>query len=290
MADLAERILAHIAKSDSRNPARADDVAAALDLAPNATAFTDALAELDRAHRINCATLQRLAVDPAPWLAIWPTGLAVDPGAWTANGHRALFVRHTPLRQALHQAAAPRVATPPAKEKAAMPTTDTTAPQPHLRPGELQHKVLQLLVEAGTALTYAEIAERTGRGTPQNIRFACKRLIEQGEVLLEVRPGVRRPVHAVSVAPPIVKPAPAAPPTLDETPPDAEDLDGWEPEAEPAASHDGYRQDPAAEAGPAPRFALWDNGTLDIIEPDRVLRLARPDVARLALLLGVPAA
>lgn len=299
---LAERILAAITGATGQHPARADAVAAALDLAPNATAFTDALAELDREHRINCATIQRLAVDPAPWLAIWPTGLAVDSGAWTANGHRALFVRHTPLRQALHDAAAPRVSTPPAKEKTAMPATHIPAPKPRLNRRVLQQQVLQLLIDADTALSCAELAERTGRSA-ENMRLTCKKLVEQGLALLDSRPGGKRGTLQAFRA---VITAPGAPaPREDALFVDVKgvDVDDFAaalerkltpeetptPEEEPSASYDGYRYDPGADPDPATRFALWDNGTLDIVEPDRVLRLARPDVARLALLLGVPA-
>lgn len=107
MSDLADRILAKLAKASSKRPARAADVAA---LVGGLEAdFWRALEQLVSNRQVVTAHIQRPARDPEPWLAIWPTGLHATAGGWTGNSHSSLFVPTTPTHEALHAAQAPRV-------------------------------------------------------------------------------------------------------------------------------------------------------------------------------------
>lgn len=113
--NLPERILAAIARNDSRRPARAADVAAVIGGAE--AAFWAALERLTGEHRINTAHVQKQG-DRAPWLAVWPTGLPARPAAWTGDSHGALFIKHRP--DDLFLAYAPRVAPTPATNLASV--------------------------------------------------------------------------------------------------------------------------------------------------------------------------
>lgn len=284
MAELAERILAHIAKADSRHPARAADVAAALG-GPE-PGFWVALEQLAATRQVNSAHIHRPAVDPEPWLAIWPTGVLVDNGAWRNGSHTQLFVPQRPLASALAEAAGPRAARVAQAPRKPSHQENRMKPEEPKAPGRdfLQRQVLAELAAAGAPMTCTDLALATGRSVP-NVYSSCSRLVKKGtieRVENGAHPAYQLAARAASAEP--------LAPILDESPLPPDDLDAWEPEPEASASHDGYRYDPAAEDGPAPRFALWDDGALDIVETDRVLRLGREDVRRLAMLLGVPGA
>jgi len=290
VSDAAERLLAHIARADSRRPARAADVAAALG-GPEPE-FWAALETLQATRQVNSALIHRPATDPEPWLAIWPTGVLVDNGAWRNGSHVPLFVPQRPLAPALAEAAGPRAARVAQAPRKPSHQENRMNPEEPKATGRdfAQQRVLAVLTAAAAPMTCTDLAVELG--TPvENVYSACTNLLRKGliERLGDKRKTYQLAGRAAPAEPATPTPAPA--PVLDETPIPPGDLDAWEPEpAEESASHDGYRYDPAAEDGPAPRFALWDDGALDIVEADRVLRLGREDVRRLAMLLGVPGA
>lgn len=288
VSDAAQRLLAHIARADSRRPARAADVAAALG-GPEPE-FWAALETLQATRQVNSALIHRPATDPAPWLAIWPTGVLVDNGAWRNGSHAPLFVPQRPLAPALAEAAGPRAA------RVAQAPRKTSHQENRMNPEEpratgrdfLQQQILALLAAADAPMSCTDLSHATGRSVP-NVYSACVRLVKK-ELVERVESGAHPAYQLAGRAAPAEAAPPAPAPILDEAPIHPDDLDAWEPEPEESASHDGYRYDPAAEDGPAPRFALWDDGALDIVEAERVLRLGREDVRRLAMLLGVPGA
>lgn len=92
-ADLPDRVMAAIARNTSRCPARADDVLSTVGATEEA--FWAALDVLLQTARIHTAHIQRVAKgETTPWLAIWPTGIYMPPGAWKARHLSSLFVRH----------------------------------------------------------------------------------------------------------------------------------------------------------------------------------------------------
>ncbi len=105
MTELADRILAAIARNTSKRPARAADVLAIVGgPEPEYWAALDALL---RGARIHTAHIMRPAKgETTPWLAIWPTGIYMPPTAWTGAHLSSLFVPHD--RDAAYMAHAPR--------------------------------------------------------------------------------------------------------------------------------------------------------------------------------------
>lgn len=86
---LQERVLRQISKASSKHPANADEVRKAL--AGEHNLFMSALESLLRDSQISTAHVQRKG-DPAPWRAIWPTGVTLhSSGAWTGHAHAVLF-------------------------------------------------------------------------------------------------------------------------------------------------------------------------------------------------------
>ena len=94
----AERVLQHLAGHTSKKPAREGDLLA---LVGGAEAdFWAAIEALRNGGAINTAHIQR-AGDPAPWLALWPTGLPVQHRSWKdLNAIGCFAVQHieTPRR------------------------------------------------------------------------------------------------------------------------------------------------------------------------------------------------
>lgn len=89
-AEIAQSILAAIAKASSKRPARAADVAARI--GGDESAYWRVLERLIARRQVVTAHISRPARDPAPWLAIWPTGIHVQ-GAWSNESHAGLFDR-----------------------------------------------------------------------------------------------------------------------------------------------------------------------------------------------------
>lgn len=128
--DLQSNILTQIARATSRRPARATEVLALV--GGPGSAFWHALEQLVDTHRVATAYIQKPARDPAPWLAIWPTGVHARTGSWTGNSHSCLFVPTPAISAATHKAQAPRV-------RAVAPEPEPAAPRAL---GKLQQAVL----------------------------------------------------------------------------------------------------------------------------------------------------
>lgn len=145
-APLTARILGAIARSTSKHPANAADVLA--QVGGKETDFWSAIATLIHGRAIASAHIQRQrpVADPAPWLAIWPTGVNLDSGAWRSDTHSSLFsgTRTVPRFPAAPDptrdprpdlgVAAKRIVrsittSKPTKETI-MPVTDFSAPEP----------------------------------------------------------------------------------------------------------------------------------------------------------------
>lgn len=273
MAELPDRILQHIGRATSQQPARAEEVRAALGLA--ASDFDPALQLLARDCRINTAQIQRRG-DAAPWLAIWPTGVCLPSAAWNNNRHSVLFPRDAPIVPALRQASAPRVRQ--ATQALRAPKQEESPMHTRHKRGELPALALAALRAAPAPLTVAELAQELDtsvENTRQLIyRLVDKELVENIGVRLG---GTAHQFRATGFAAEPATPAQSAP---DEV-----------VAASPQLAHAAPKSPPDQPDGPAaPRleFALWDSGALDIYDGDGLVQLAPADTARLARLLGVP--
>lgn len=113
---LTARILRAMSSNSSRRPARAADVFAMVGGAE--PAFWDALNELIGSRQIQTAHIMRPKKgETQPWLAIWPTGVKMASGQWSARSMGGVFVRHEP--ESLLGLNGPRVrAQAPAKQGA----------------------------------------------------------------------------------------------------------------------------------------------------------------------------
>lgn len=199
MSELADRILAKLAKANSKRPARAADVAA---LVGGLEAdFWRALEQLVSNRQVVTAHIQRPARDPEPWLAIWPTGLHVPSGGWVGSSHSCLFVPTTPTREALHAAQAPRVRAVVAPEPASVRAGDPLPECPEKSP--VQRAILAATrgLPQSQALRVPDLAKRIGI-KDTSIQTSLKTL-ERAEKIaicklqaLNAR-GAMRPIRAV---------------------------------------------------------------------------------------------
>lgn len=151
MTELSDRVLAQLAKATSREPGKAEAVRQALGVSE--AEFMEALAQLERECRINTAHIRRKG-DADLWLALWPTGLRLPSGGWTGNSHRGLFVRETPIVQALRAASAPRVKTARKSKEVDMPKTRPKPPEtvPTSKPAPQGNTSLAALAAENAAL------------------------------------------------------------------------------------------------------------------------------------------
>jgi len=290
---LPDRILAAVARSDSRRPARAADVAVVIGGAE--AAFWAALERLIGERRINTAHVQKQG-DRAPWLAIWPTGLTARSAAWTSDSHGALFVKPRP--DDLFLAYAPRVAATPGNKSA--PVQEPKEMENHRKKGQLKTQFVALVAGLGPdrAITLAAAAQKLGCSV-ESLRHTARTLAEKGEVGETTLESSGRDVHAYHAATPSpAVPEPVAPkaPVLAAAEQGAVALAQPEPRPAPVEPPPQplYRAgdirvteihpDEAAQI----EFALWDDGRLTIAEGDEILLLPAEATKRLALLLGVP--
>ncbi|THF60936.1 winged helix-turn-helix domain-containing protein [Pseudothauera rhizosphaerae] len=308
---LTARILRHIERATSKAPARAADVGRALGIEPGT--LDAALDRLQRHRAIATARIQR-AGDDEMWLAIWPTGIHVETGSWTGNRHSALFPadvrpRRFPAapdpqrdpRPDLSKPAAPPDAAPqvapagqegpvaPAHEPArpmaragsaagvssdpaSTQGTTMTASASRRLPGQLSDHIRQIVagLTADHGISAKSIGDMLGV-TQATVSRTLARLVSAGDLATIQRPGRRGQVCCY------YDPAAGA--------------------GEPDAAH---RIEPAPDADPATdlslsgaacpdmtiRFALWDDGALDILDGAVLTQLPREAVARLALLLA----
>ncbi len=192
--------------------------------------------------------------------------------------------------------------TPTAKENP-MPATQA---QPRPR-GKLQAAVIDALAgrTRDQAIPGPDLAQQLGVSA-ENLRHCTRNLAQKGVIgHLERKVGAWQVATYYDIATDTAAPAPATPePAPAARQPISEDeiqafVDGLEPEpawapqpAVPAEESATVARDATAEQAAAPQidFALWADGRLDIVDGDELIQIPPCDVARLALLLGVPGA
>lgn len=303
----AERVLQHLAGHTSKKPAREGDLLA---LVGGAEAdFWAAIEALRNGGAINTAHIQR-AGDPAPWLALWPTGLPVQHRSWKdLNAIGCFAVQHIETPRRFPQSPAARR---DLEETRTMPKNKRTRSSDEDR----RNRIAELIQgrPIGQGITVAEVAEQLEL-TTQGVRYLLESMLGGLRVAKGRVPGERAdrlydPAASMAAVVPERAPAPqqAAPAAPEVCP--AQPLEPLEPAdistiadflSAAAAAIGDMEPEPApciAEAAaqvaqlaatPARiEFALWDDGRVSIYDGDTLLMLQAADTARLARLLGVP--
>lgn len=323
---LADRIMATIARATSQRPHNADDALATL--GADQAAYWAALEQLTAERRIATATIHRPALDAAPWLAIWPTGLCRPVIPTDGRMHSHLFVRNRPndLRDAFaprtrdaksatsmssSTAQAPRATEQPQQPQPQEPTTMSAQPEKTLAACALRRKAAAEFIAGhprSKPILIAQLADHLQLST-KGARNIVEELAARGVAEMITINGLtgkgRRTacVYDPRVADPAgqTEPVPAAPAQAAPVPHDAAPAGIVTPPAQPAQpTQPAYRHDDIQVrelvAGDTPiarpadltmRFALWDDGTLDIYDGDTLMQLPTDAVRRLSLLLGV---
>ena len=149
----AERVLQHLAGHTSKKPAREGDLLA---LVGGAEAdFWAAIEALRSGGAINTAHIQR-AGDPAPWLALWPTGLPVQHRSWKdLNALGGFAVQHIETPRRFPQSPAARR---DLEETRTMPKNKRTRSSAEDR----RNRIAELIQgrPIGQGITVAEVAEQ----------------------------------------------------------------------------------------------------------------------------------
>lgn len=303
----AERVLQHLAGHTSKKPAREGDLLA---LVGGAEAdFWAAIEALRSGGAINTAHIQR-AGDPAPWLALWPTGLPVQHRSWKDLNARGCFaVQHIETPRRFPQSPAARR---DLEETRTMPKNKRTRSSAEDRRNRIAELVQGRPI--GQGITVAEVAEQLEL-TTQGVRNLLESMLGGLRVAKGRVPGERAdrlydPTASVAAIVPERAPAPQqAAPSAPEVCP-AQPLEPIEP-ADISTIADFLSAAAAAigdmEPAPAPciaeaaaqvaqlaatpariEFALWDDGRVSIYDGDTLLMLQAADTVRLARLLGVP--
>jgi len=287
---LAAEILERITRHDSKRPANADDVAALI--GGDERAYWAAIEQLKATRQINAAHIKR-ASDPAPWLAIWPTGARVGMDSWktlNANGHFA--IRHTATPWRFPQSPAVR-----------RDLEDSTVKNRSPELAQQRRKQLVALVEGKTlaeGLRAQDLAAQLGISV-EGVSYLVGSLASGGRVARGNIPGQRadRIYDPRATAPaaetPAAQPVEAPDHFADVGKMVQEDrivaglaaiadaLGEMEPESAPTEAAPNVLTQPGR-----PAFALWDDGTLSIYTPNEDIDLPPAAVLRLARLLGVP--
>lgn len=268
-APLPERIMAAIARADSRNPASADAVFAALRGVSRA-AFDAAVIELEQQRRICICLITSFGITR---LVLWPTGVSAPAAASWNNEH--LFTPDTPRRFPVR----PK----PVKEKSMkntrQPSQDKLTGIINAIAGRSQADAIKLV----------DIGESIGldrASASATLKSALDHLVKAGDAATVMRPGEtgRMSIHVYDPSA-VATDSVAAPATSTDLP-SLPSLDSWTERARA----EGARTTPASQDQPEQaRFGLWDDGSLTIVAGDDVIQLDMPQVKRLALLLGVSA-
>lgn len=288
--DLAAEILGRIATHTSKRPACAADVAALV--GGDERAYWAALEQLKRECRINTAHIQR-GGDPAPWLAIWPTGLPVKHHSWQdLNARGAFTVQHVETPRRFPQS--------PAARREIEENPMNTKPRSRASAEERRDHIARLVKGRPLAngLTVAEVAEALGM-SPQGVGHLIQCMLagqrvakgrvpgERAERLYDPKATVAVACHSGEVDPPA---APAPQPVVDTVVTGLAAIADALGEMVPADDID--LSVAAAQVPDLPRaqmqFSLWDDGGLSIYDGDTLLQLEAADTVRLARLLGVP--
>lgn len=281
----AERVLQHLAGHTSKKPAREGDLLA---LVGGAEAdFWAAIEALRSGGAINTAHIQR-AGDPAPWLALWPTGLPVQHRSWKdLNALGCFAVQHIETPRRFPQSPAARR---DLEETRTMPKNKRTRSSAEDRRNRIAELVQGRPI--GQGITVAEVAEQLEL-TTQGVRNLLESMLGGLRVAKGRVPGERADRLYDPTAPeacpaqPLEPLEPADLSALADFLSAAADAIG---DMEPADDIDlTAAAAQVREAAPQQMtFALWDDGGLSIYDGDELLQIAPADVARLARLLGVP--
>lgn len=292
----AERVLQHLAGHTSKKPAREGDLLALVG-GPEAD-FWAAIEALRSGGAINTAHIQR-AGDPAPWLALWPTGLPVQHRSWKdLNARGAFAVQHIETPRRFPQSPAARC---DLEETRIMPKNKRTRSS-----GEDRRDRIAELVQGrpiGQGITVAEVAEQLEL-TTQGVSYLLESMLGGLRVAKGRVPGERAdrlydPTASVAAIVPERAPAPqqAAPAApvdeagsriAQELAAIAEALGDMEPEPAPCIAEAAAQVAQLAATPARIEFALWDDGRVSIYDGDTLLMLQAADSVRLARLLGVP--
>lgn len=299
VAELADRIVGAIARATSQQPANAADVLALV--GGEETAYWAALESLIAARRVCSAHIHRPAVDPAPWLAIYPAAGAPRRDSLHAINARGGFRLAPPastvprfprrpdptrdprtdLRTATDMPTAPATQeTPPVTTEASCPARSTAAAAQ--RRSTIVNMVAGLPLDRGLPLK--TIAQRIGLSVA-GVEYLLRTLIAD-KTCAKGKPGGKGlfVVYDPNAEAPGAGPTTVAPDcgVIDEGEPSA--LTGLDFEPEP----ESQAPEVSSPAAPEIRFGLWDDGSLTVIDGDDVIKLDANAVRRLALLLGVP--
>lgn len=272
----AERVLQHLAGHTSKKPAREGDLLA---LVGGAEAdFWAAIEALRSGGAINTAHIQR-AGDPAPWLALWPTGLPVQHRSWKdLNAIGCFAVRHIETPRRFPQSPAARR---DLEETRTMPTNKRTRSSAEDRRNRIAELVQGRPI--GQGITVDEVAEQLDL-TNQGVVYLLKSMLGGLRVARGSVPGERAD-RLYDPAAPVDE---AGPRIAQELAAIADAIGDMEPEPAPCIAEAAAQA--AQVAAPAARieFALWDDGRVSIYDGDTLLMLHAADTVRLARLLGVP--
>lgn len=274
---LPEQIMAAIARADSRNPASADAVFPTLRGVPRA-AFDAAVIALEQQRRICICLITSFGITR---LVLWPTGVSAPASAsWSNGAHEHLFATDTPRRFPAPQ----KTIQEKSMKTTRKPSEDKLTGIRNAIAGRTEADAV-MLVDIGLSIgIQKEVVAAT-------LKSALAHLVDAGEAATVMRkaPSGRTAIHvydpsaeATGDTPTTTAPA-AAPVTSADIPPPIRGLTGRviaEDELDKVVPQDQPEQ---------ARFGLWDDGTLTIMAGDDVIQLDKPQVKRLALLLGVSA-
>lgn len=272
----AERVLQHLAGHTSKKPAREGDLLALVG-GPEAD-FWAAIEALRSGGAINTAHIQR-AGDPAPWLALWPTGLPVQHRSWKdLNAIGCFAVQHIETPRRFPQSPAARR---DLEETRTMPKNK----RPRSSGEDRRNRIAELVQgrPIGQGITVAEVAEQLEL-TTQGVGYLLESMLGGLRVAKGRVPGERAD-RLYDPAAPVDE---AGPRIAQELAAIADAIGDMEPEPAPCIAEAAAQV--AQVAAPAARieFALWDDGRVSIYDGDTLLMLNAADTVRLARLLGVP--
>jgi hypothetical protein len=290
----AERVLQHLAGHTSKKPAREGDLLA---LVGGAEAdFWAAIEALRSGGAINTAHIQR-AGDPAPWLALWPTGLPVQHRSWKdLNALGCFAVQHIETPRRFPQSPAARR---DLEETRTMPKNK----RPRSSAEDRRNRIAELVQgrPIGQGFTVAEVAEQLDL-TYQGVGYLLESMlclrVAKGRVPGERADRLYDPAASMAAVVPERAPAPqqaapaapgdeAGPRIAQELAAIADAIGDMEPEPAPCIAEAAAQVAQVAATPARIEFALWDDGRVSIYDGDTLLMLHAADTVRLARLLGV---
>lgn len=291
--DTCARILEQIKGHCSKKPARADEVAALV--RGKRSDYQEALEHLVGSHQVATATIKRQA-DPAPWMAIWPTGVRPRVGKWGSTSHGSLFGgQRTPAH--LPQSPDPTRDPRPDLGYASRAPRAAAMKEEHIvsiqRTNPRRDQAVAMIAGRNRehAIARKEIAAGTGLST-QGAASLCDVLEKHGLAqTFVVGGGSRRTVmvfdpKAKADDVPAQEPAAQAPAAKEFDSIDI-DLANGPRRAEESARDQLVELQPSNDPGERCHFALFCNGELALVTGGLYVVVSPADTKRLAALLGV---